>query len=69
MNILKKKRKEVLKLTLEELSKKANLSIMCLSAYENSKRHPHFTEIWNIKNLYELTDEELLAWLKENNNK
>ena len=59
----------MLKLTLEELSKKANLSIMCLSAYENDKRHPHFTEIWNIKNLYGLSDEELLAWLKENNNK
>ena len=63
MNILKAKRKEM-DFTLEELSKKANLSTMALSNYENSKRHPCFQDIWKIKELYELSDAELIAWIK-----
>lgn len=63
MNILKAKRK-VMDLTLEELSKKANLSTMALSNYERANRFPHFQDIWKIKELYELSDTELIAWIK-----
>ena len=63
MNILRVKRKEM-RLTLEEMSKKLNITLGALANYERDVRRPRFSEIWRIKEAYELTDQELLDWIK-----
>ena len=66
MNILRIKRKQM-DLTLEEMSKKLNITKGALANYEKDVRRPRFSEIWKIKEAYELTDQELLDWIKSYN--
>ena len=48
MNILRIKRKQM-DLTLEEMSKKLNITKGALANYEKDGRRPRFSEIWKIK--------------------
>lgn len=62
-NILKEKRNQ-LNISREEMGKRVGLSVFTIKSYENGYRYPNFTDIWNIKIHYNLTNEELLQWLK-----
>lgn len=62
-NLLRNKRKS-LDFTLEDMSKRLNVTITQVAYYEKGKKYPRANDIWKIKEAYQLSDEELLAWLK-----
>ena len=64
--MLKQRRKE-LNMTLKEMSQKIGLKYNTLSQYENNIQFPHATIIMDVAKAYELSDEEIIIWLKEIN--
>ena len=57
-------RRNELKLTLDEMGKKMDVTKSAISYYEHGNRFPTIDNLWKLKKAYELTDEELWDWLK-----
>ena len=66
--ILKEKR-EQLSLTLDEMAEIVGVSEATISYYENYKRFPLLNKLTTIQEAYRLSDEELLEYIKECNNR
>ena len=66
--ILKDKRQR-LSLTTAEMAEIVGVSEATISYYENYKRFPNITKLTTIQEAYRLSDEELLEYIKECNNK
>lgn len=62
-NPLKKKRIE-LGLKVEDISEKSGLSIKTIRAYESAYRNPSAKDMFIIAEIYKLTNEEIVEWLK-----
>lgn len=63
-DFLRDKRKE-LGLTLDQMAKKLNAkNIGTIYQYESGRRFPHATQLIKIARAYQITDEELIEWLK-----
>lgn len=62
-NLLRSKRKE-LGLNIEQMAKKLGVGNTIVGYYETNKKYPRANDIWKLKEAYELSDEELLKWLK-----
>lgn len=63
MNPLKEKR-QYLKLTREEMSKRLNVSIYTINEWEYGRKIPKGYMLIDIAIAYEMTDEELIEYLK-----
>ena len=63
MNPLKEKRQQ-LKLTREEISKILNVSIYTINEWECGRKIPKGGMLLDIKFAYEMTDSELIEYLK-----
>ena len=63
MNQLKEKRKK-LELTREEISKRLNVSIYTINEWECGRKIPKGCMLLDIKFAYEMTDNELIEYLK-----
>ena len=66
--MLKDKRQR-LSLTTAEMAEIVGVSEATISYYENYKRFPNITKLTTIQEAYKLSDEELLEYIKECNNK
>ena len=66
--ILKDKRQR-LSLTTAEMAEIVGVSEATISYYENYKRFPSIDKLTTIQMAYRLSDEELLEYIKECNNK
>ena len=66
--ILKDKRQR-LSLTTAEMAEIVGVSEATISYYENYKRFPLLNKLTTIQEAYRLSDEELLEYIKECNNK
>ena len=66
--ILKDKRQR-LSLTTSEIAEIVGVSEATISYYENYQRFPNITKLTTIQMAYRLSDEELLEYIKECNNK
>ena len=62
-NLLRSKRKE-LGLNIEQMARKLGVGNTIVGYYETNKKYPKAKDIWKLKEAYELSDQELLAWLK-----
>ena len=70
-NLLRSKRKE-LGLNIEQMAKKLGVGNTIVGYYETNKKYPRAENIWRLKEAYQLSDQELLEFLKfihENKNK
>ena len=63
--MLKTKRREVLKINRKAMSDILNVSVETVTYYEVGRAYPKAKDIWKLKEAYQLTDEELVQWLKE----
>ena len=66
--MLKDKRQR-LSLTTAEMAEIVGVSEATISYYENYKRFPNITQLTTIQIAYKLSDEELLEYIKECNNR
>ena len=66
--ILKDKRQR-LSLTTSEIAEIVGVSEATISYYENYQRFPNITKLTTIQMAYKLSDEELLEYIKECNNR
>ena len=66
--ILKDKRQR-LSLTTSEIAEIVGVSEATISYYENYQRFPNINKLTTIQMAYKLSDEELLEYIKECNNK
>ena len=66
--ILKDKRQR-LSLTTTEIAEIVGVSEATISYYENYQRFPNISKLTTIQMAYRLSDEELLEYIKECNNK
>ena len=66
--ILKDKRQR-LSLTTSEIAEIVGVSEATISYYENYKRFPLVNKLTTIQEAYKLSDEELLEYIKECNNR
>ena len=66
--ILKDKRQK-LSLTTSEMAEIVGVSEATISYYENYQRFPNITKLTTIQMAYRLSDEELLEYIKECNNR
>ena len=66
--ILKDKRQR-LSLTTAEMAEIVGVSEATISYYENYKRFPLLNKLTTIQEAYKLSDEELLEYIKECNDK
>ena len=66
--ILKDKRQR-LSLTTSEIAEIVGVSEATISYYENYQRFPNITKLTTIQMAYRLSDEELLEYIKECNNR
>ena len=66
--MLKDKRQR-LSLTTAEMAEIVGVSEATISYYENYKRFPLLNKLTTIQEAYKLSDEELLEYIKECNNK
>ena len=66
--ILKDKRQR-LSLTTSEIAEIVGVSEATISYYENFKRFPQVDKLTTIQEAYRLSDEELLEYIKECNDK
>ena len=66
--ILKDKRQR-LSLTTSEIAEIVGVSEATISYYENYQRFPNITKLTTIQMAYRLSDEELLEYIKECNDK
>ena len=66
--MLKDKRQR-LSLTTAEMAEIVGVSEATISYYENYKRFPNITKLTTIQMAYKLSDEELLEYIKECNDK
>lgn len=63
-DFLRNKRKE-LGLTLEQMANKLNsTNLSTIYQYESGRRFPHATQLIRFAKAYQLTDEELVQWLR-----
>lgn len=62
-SILKSKRQS-LGLSKQDISNKTNLAVRSIQAYETAYTCPPAKDILKIARAYELTDEEIIEWLK-----
>ena len=63
MNPLKEKRQQ-LKLTREEISKRLNVSIYTINEWECNRTSPKGYMLIDVAIAYEMTDDELIEYLK-----
>ena len=66
--MLKDKRQR-LSLTTSEIAEIVGVSEATISYYENYQRFPNITKLTTIQMAYRLSDEELLEYIKECNDK
>ena len=66
--ILKDKRQR-LSLTTSEIAEIVGVSEATISYYENYQRFPNITKLTTIQMAYRLSDDELLEYIKECNNR
>ena len=66
--ILKDKRQR-LSLTTSEIAEIVGVSEATISYYENYQRFPNISKLTTIQMAYRLSDEELLEYIKECNNR
>ena len=66
--MLKDKRQR-LSLTTAEMAEIVGVSEATISYYENYKRFPNINKLTTIQEAYRLSDEELLEYIKECNNR
>lgn len=66
--MLKDKRQR-LSLTTIEMAEILGVSEATISYYENYQRFPNITKLTTIQEAYRLSDEELLEYIKECNNR
>ena len=66
--MLKDKRQK-LSLTTSEIAEIVGVSEATISYYENYQRFPNITKLITIQEAYKLSDEELLEYIKECNNR
>ena len=66
--ILRDKRQR-LSLTTSEIAEMIGVSEATISYYENYQRFPNITKLTTIQMAYRLSDEELLKYIKECNNR
>ena len=66
--ILRDKRQK-LSLTTSEIAEIVGVSEATISYYENYQRFPNITKLTTIQMAYRLSDEELLEYIKECNNR
>lgn len=66
--ILKDKRQR-LSLTTSEIAEIVGVSEATISYYENYQRFPNITKLTTIQMAYKLSDDELLEYIKECNNR
>lgn len=62
-NFLKDKREE-LGLDVDSMAKRLGISIKTIYQYESGKRFPHATQLISVAKAYQLSDSELIQWLK-----
>lgn len=58
------RRRKELKFTAEEMARKLNSSVSRIHHYEKERRYPSAVDIWSIKEIYQMTTDELLDWLE-----
>ena len=63
--MLKEKRRNVLKINRKEMADRLGVSFETVTHYEQGRVYPKARQIWKLKEAYQLTDEELVQWLKE----
>lgn len=67
MNLLQEKRIKIGK-TQQQIANELGVTSKTVTNYEHSRRLPMFKEIISIAKAYELTDEEIVIWLKQESN-
>ena len=67
-DFLKEKRKET-NLDVDGMAKRLGVSSIAIYQYESGKRFPHATQLIKFAEAYQLSDQELIQWLKYINEK
>ena len=57
-------RRKQLGYTALEIAKKLNASVSRVHHYEKERRYPLAVDIWSLKEVYQMSNEELLEWLE-----
>jgi transcriptional regulator with XRE-family HTH domain len=64
-SMLYKQRTEVLKVTREQLATSSGISVNTLTNYETMKNAPDYIRLRQIKEVYQLTDEQFMEFINE----
>lgn len=62
-NPLKRKRRDM-KLTIEDVAEASGLNARTIQCYESAYRNPPAKDILTVAKAYNLTEDEIIEWLK-----